>query len=144
MGKMRGKDSLYVPREVLIEPVGVGTPGAYVARVASRVYIRQEIDTLGDLEERSERKAGTTGDTFVREVNANFVSRGGKELSLQASTSNATRYCILKILNTSRQPLEIGKNVRLGTAEAILQRAPRVTGFDSRHLEAGETSACSV
>ena len=60
MGKMRGKDSLDVPQEVLIEPVGVGTPGAYVARVASRVYTREEIDTLGDLEERWERKAGTS------------------------------------------------------------------------------------
>ena len=30
--------------------------------------------------------------------------------------------------------------MKLGTAEAILHRAPRVTGFDSRHLEAGGTS----
>jgi len=42
MGKMRGKDSIDVLREVLIEPVGVGTPGAYVARVASLVYTREE------------------------------------------------------------------------------------------------------
>ena len=90
------------------------------------------------------RESGTSGDKYVREVNANYVSRGSKELSLQASTSNAARYCVLKILNTSRQPLEIGKNVKLWTAEAILQRAPRVTGFDSQHLEAGETSECRV
>ena len=112
-------------------------------RVGSRVYIQEELDTLGDLEERSERKAGTSGDKYEGEVNTNYVSRDGKELSLQASTSNAARYCVLKILNTSRH-LEIGKHEKLGTAEAILQRAPRVTGFDFRNLEAGETSTCSV
>jgi len=37
-----------------------------------------------------------------------------------------------------------GKHVKLGTAEAILQCAHRMTGFDSRNLEAGETSAGCV
>jgi hypothetical protein len=37
--------------------------------------------------------------------------------------------------------LETGKHVKLGTAEAILRRVLRVTGFESRKLEAGETSA---
>ena len=124
MGKMRGKDSLDVPRGVLVEPAGVGTPGAYVARVASPVYTREETDTLGDLEKRLVRKSGTIGDKYIREVNASYASRGGKELSLQASTSNVARYCVLKILNTSR-PLEIGKNVKLGTAEAIVKRPPQ-------------------
>jgi hypothetical protein len=114
-----------------------------VARVESRVCT-QELDTLGDLEERSDRKTGTSRDKYVGEVNANDVRGDGKDLSLQASTSNAARYCVLKILNTSRQHLEIGKHVKLGTAEAILRCAPRVTGFDSRNLEAGGTSAGSV
>jgi hypothetical protein len=78
------------------------------------------------------------------EVIVNDVSSDGKELSLQASASNAARFCVLKVLNTSRQHLEIGKNVKLGTAEALLQRAPKVTGLDSRNLEAKETSMCSV
>jgi len=133
VGKMRGRCSLAIPREVLVEPAGIGMPGAYMARVASQVYTREEIDGLCDLEERSEGKSGTSGDRS-EEVNANGVSRVGKELSLQASKSNAARYCVLKILNTSRQHVEIGKHVKLGTAEAILQRAPRVTGFNSRHL----------
>ena len=34
--------------------------------------------------------------------------------------------------------------MKLGTAEALLQRAPKVTGFDSQNIEAGETSACRV
>ena len=109
---------------MLVEHVGLGTPVAYVAQVASRVYTREEIDTLGDLEERSVRKSGTSGDKYVREVNANYVSRGGKELSLQASTSNVARYCVLKTLNTSRQPLEFGKNVKLGTQRPFRSAHP--------------------
>jgi hypothetical protein len=60
VGKIRGKDKLDVPREVLVEPVGIGTPGAYVARVASGVYTRKELDALGDLEGRSERNSGSS------------------------------------------------------------------------------------
>jgi len=138
---MRGRSNLDVPREVLVEPVRIGTPGAYIARFASRVYTQEELDTLGDLEERSERKTGTSRDKCEGKINADEVSRDGKELSLQVSASKAARYYILKILNTSRQHLEIGKHVKLGTTEPILRCAPRVTGFDSRNLDAGETSA---
>ena len=60
IGKMRGWSSLKVPREVLVEPVGIGTPDAYVARVASRVCPREETDGLSDLEERSDSKSGTS------------------------------------------------------------------------------------
>ena len=143
MGKMN-KKNLNVPREVLVEPVGRGTPGAYVAPVASRVYTQEELVTFGDLEERSERKIGNSRDKSNGEVNVNSVSADGKELSLQASASSASRYCVLKVLNTSRQHLETGKHVKLGTAEAFLRCASRVTGFDSRKLEAGETSSGSV
>ena len=38
VGKMRGRCSLDIPQEVLVEPAGIGMPGAYVARVVSRVY----------------------------------------------------------------------------------------------------------
>jgi len=144
VGKIRGKDNLDVPREVLVEHFGIGTPGAYVARVASGVYTREELDALGDLEERLERKSGSSRDNGDVEAYANDISRDGKELSLQASASNAARFCALNILNTSRQHLETGKNVKLGIVDALLQRAPKVTSFDSRNLEAGETSACSV
>ena len=144
VGKMRGRNNLDVPQEVLVEPVGIGTPGVYVARVASCVYTQEELDTLGDLKERSERKTGTSRDKGEGEVNADEVSRDGKEMLLQANASNATRYCILKVLNTSRQHLEIGKHVKLGTVEAILRCAPRVTWFGSQNSEAGETSAGSV
>jgi len=109
-----------------------------VTRVASRVYTREAADGLSDLGERSESKSGSCG-VKSEDVNANGVSRVGKELSLLTSKSNAARYCVLKILNPSRQHVEIGKHVKLGTAEAILPCAPRVTGFDSRKIEAGKT-----
>ena len=108
VGKIKGRCSLAIPWEVLVEPAGIGTPGTYVARVASRVYTREEIDDLSDLEERSESKSGTSGDKS-KEAYANGVSRVGKEFSLQASNSNTARYCVLKILNTSRRHVGIGK-----------------------------------
>ena len=41
VGKMTDRSGPEIPREVLMETVGIGKPGAYVARVASRVYIRE-------------------------------------------------------------------------------------------------------
>jgi hypothetical protein len=67
----------------------------------SRVYTQQELDGLEDLEERSDRETGTSGDKCDGGGNAVGGSKIGKELSLQASKSSATRYCVLKILNTS-------------------------------------------
>jgi hypothetical protein len=64
-------------------------------------------------------------------------------MSLQTSAGKAARYCVLKVLNTSRQHLEIGKYVKLGTADN-LRCAPSVSGFASRNLGAGETSAGSA
>jgi len=120
-GKIRDRSSLEVPWEIFVEPVGIGRPGAYVTRAASRGYTREEADGLSDLGERSESKSGSCG-VKSEEVNA-----------------NAARYCIFKIPNPSRQHVEIGKHVKLGTAEPILPCAPRVTRFDSRKIEAGKT-----
>ena len=44
-------------------------------------------------------------------------------MSLQASAGNAARYCVLEVLNTSRQHLKIGKHLKLGTAEDILRNS---------------------
>jgi hypothetical protein len=52
-------------------------------------------------------------------------------MSLQNSASIAAKFCVLKGLNISHQHLEVGKHVKLGTAEAILPCAPRVKRFDS-------------
>jgi len=102
-----------------------------VAPVAKGVYTREELDAISDLEGRSQWNSGSSRDNDDVEACANDSRRYGKEVSLQASASNAVRFCVLKTLNTSRQHVEIGKNVKLGTAEALLQPATKVTGFDS-------------
>jgi hypothetical protein len=71
---LRGRNNSDVPREVLVEPVGIGMPGVYVARVANRFYTQEELDTLGDLQERSVRKTGTSRDKGEGEVNADEVT----------------------------------------------------------------------
>ena len=130
VGKLRCKEKLDIPQEILVEPVGIGTPGAYVARVASRVYT-QELDVLQDLGERSENQTGTSEEKVNVEVDAEEFSGGGRVMSLQNNVSNAARYCVLKVLNTSRQLLEIGKHVRLGTAES--PSAARTQGTKVRY-----------
>lgn len=52
VGKMRGRNDVDVLQEVLVEPVGTGKLGA----CGARIYTQEELDRLGDLEERSERK----------------------------------------------------------------------------------------
>ena len=115
-----------------------------MARVASRVYAQEKLGTLSDLGEGSDGKTRSSRNKSDEELRVNSVSAGGKGLSLQASVCNAASYCVLKILNTSRKHLEVGKNVKLGTAEAILRCAPRVIGFDSRNLEAEGVSNSRV
>jgi hypothetical protein len=70
VGKMRDRSSMDAPQEVLVEPVSIGMPGAYVARVVSRVYTQQELDGSEDLEERSDRETSTSGDKCDSGVNA--------------------------------------------------------------------------
>jgi len=101
VGKTRGRNNLDVPQGVLVKPKGIGMPGAHTARVGSRVYTQEELDTLGNLEERSEGKIGTSRHKGEGEVNADEVSRDGKEMLLQANASNTARYCVLKVLNKS-------------------------------------------
>jgi hypothetical protein len=53
IGKIEKYNRVHLPREVLAEPLGLGTPGAYVARVASRVLTSEELEKLKGLEEAS-------------------------------------------------------------------------------------------
>ena len=54
---MRGRNNVDVLQEVLVEPVGIGKLGA----CGARIYTQEELDRLGDLEERSERKTEPVG-----------------------------------------------------------------------------------
>jgi hypothetical protein len=68
---------------------------------------------LQDPGERSENQTGTSAEKVNEEFDAEEISGGGRVMSLQNNVSNATRYCVLKVLNTSRQHLEIRKHVRI-------------------------------
>jgi hypothetical protein len=46
IGKIAKNNGVDLPREVLIEPLELGTPGAYIARVASRVLTSEELGKL--------------------------------------------------------------------------------------------------
>jgi hypothetical protein len=46
IGKLKGYKGEKLPGEVLVEPHELGTPGAYVARVASRVLTLAELREL--------------------------------------------------------------------------------------------------
>ena len=46
IGRIEKNHQEVLPGDVLIEPLGLGTPGAYVARVASRVMTAEELDEL--------------------------------------------------------------------------------------------------
>jgi hypothetical protein len=46
IGKIKGNYGVDIPGEVLIEPLGLGTPGAYMARVVNRVLTSEEVETL--------------------------------------------------------------------------------------------------
>jgi hypothetical protein len=100
IGKIEKGNGVDLPREVLIKPLGLGTPGAYVARVACRVFTTKEFEgqrTLdgGDLG-RNDRKSGTSG--YSETVDRFMTVR----------KDNGARYCVLKMLNTRGQYLLMG------------------------------------
>jgi hypothetical protein len=83
VGKIRRTGNFDGPREVLVDPVGLGTPGACVARMASRDYDQGELGTLSGLGVSSERRTRSSGDKPDGELKVNSVSTGGKRSSLQ-------------------------------------------------------------
>jgi hypothetical protein len=46
IGKIKGNYGVDIPGELLIEPLGLGTPGAYMARVVTRVLTSEEVEKL--------------------------------------------------------------------------------------------------
>jgi hypothetical protein len=117
MGKIKGNYGRDLPGEVLIEPLELGTPGAYVARVGSRVLTSKELSELKgqkkDCRNSDKRETGTYGK--INEVDR--VKTGQQD-------DNA-RYCTLKVLNTRGQHLELGKNIPLGQAEPLRWIPPK-------------------
>jgi transposase InsO family protein len=124
IGRIERSKGVELPQEVLIEPLGLGTPGAYVARVASRVL------TPGELEELRSLDGGYRGGNKRKYGTGENSKRIDRVMTVRKGTG--ARYCVLKVLNTRGQYLELGKNIRLGQAEPLIGVAPEQAGVDFR------------
>jgi hypothetical protein len=138
-GRIEKSDGVELPREMLVEPLGLGTPGAYVARVASRTFTPGELEELRSLDEGylggSNRETGTSGNS----------ERADKVMTVRKG--NGARYCVLKVLNTRGQYLELGKKYTLWNAEPLRRIPPEQAGVDFRYpgrKEAADLRVSSV
>jgi hypothetical protein len=61
-GKIEKSNKVELPWKVLIELLGLGTPGAYVARVASQGFTSEELEGLRSLG-GNDWKSGTSGNS---------------------------------------------------------------------------------
>jgi hypothetical protein len=122
MGKLKGNYGRDLSGEVLIEPLELGSPGAYVARVASRVLTSEELSELKGHREECQNsdkgKIGTYGQC--------------EDDRVKTGQQDKARYCILKVLNTRGQYLELGKNVPVGQAEPLRRTPSTGAGIDFR------------
>jgi hypothetical protein len=95
-----------------------------VTRLASRVITPGELEELRSLDvgyrSGNNRKYGTRGSS--ESVDKVMTVRKG----------NGARYCVLNVLNTRGRYLELGKNMRLGHAEALREVPPEQAGVDFR------------
>jgi hypothetical protein len=127
IGKIKGYNDKELPGEVLVEPLELGTPGAYVARVMSRLLTSRNLSELkGQRKDCRVSKIKEIG----TDVNLNKVDR----VKTDQQDGNV-RYCTLKVLNTRGQHLELGKNVLLGQAEPLEGTPPKGAGIDFRSTE---------
>jgi hypothetical protein len=120
IGKLKGNYGVNLLGEVLIEPLGLGMLGAYMAWVASQVLMSEELGKLKGQKEdclnRANKEPGIHGQ--LKKVNRVMTGR----------QANNARYCILKV--TRCQYLELGKNVPLGQAEPPKWSPPKGAGSD--------------
>lgn len=107
-----------------------------MARVASKVYTRKEVDVSQGINERG--MDPTQVNTSIREAR-----KPNTEMSIRENTIDARCYCVLKVLNARGQHLELGKNVRLGVAETLVTLR-RNTGVESHSLGTCEALQPSV
>jgi hypothetical protein len=121
IGKIKGNYGGDLPGEVLIEPLGLGTPGAYMARVASLGLTSEELSELKGQKEGCLNRDKAEIGTYEQCKEVNRVINGQQD-------DNA-RYCILKVLNTRGQHLEQGTNIPLGQAEPLRWTPPKGTGI---------------
>jgi hypothetical protein len=121
-GKIEKYNGVDLQKEVLVEPLGLGTPGMYVARIASRDLTSEELKKLKGLDECCLGEENTNTGTSGRVESSNRVM-GDRQ-------GNSAMYCVLKVLNTRGQHLEVGKNVPLGQAEPLRWASSAVARVD--------------
>jgi hypothetical protein len=87
-------------------------------------YTYITLDKLNGLEEGCLGDGNMSTSTSGRVESVNWV--------MAAHQGNSARYCVLKILNTRGQYLEVGKNMPLGQAEPLRWAPPVEAGVDLR------------
>jgi hypothetical protein len=109
IAKIKGKKGMHFPEEVIIEPQETGISGIYVARVLSKTFTATEIETSREI-----KVAGAnlkiTGSNHSRVMVVNQEN---------PNIENNVWYCHVKMLNSSKEPVQLGKNVIIGTAENL-------------------------
>jgi hypothetical protein len=78
------------------------------------------------------KKSGTSGNLNRKELNIVKASGDDRAMSLQNSPNSTVSYCVLKVLNTSGGQFELGKHVKLGNAEPLLQVRITISGCEPR------------
>jgi hypothetical protein len=127
--KIKGDFGGELPGKVLIEPLGLGTPEAYMARVANRVLTSEELSELKEEREGCLNRDKNEIGTYEQCKEVNRVMNGQQD--------DSARYCILKVLNTRGQHLELGKNVPLGQTEPLSWTVPKAPESTSAALDRG-------
>ena len=101
-------------------------PGAYVARVVSDVFTRSENGFVTYHRPRVEGKVegshndGSQEETERRGRSDPMNIRALREAKIEEPvTSDVSGYCMLELINTSAEVIEIGKNAKLGEGEPL-------------------------
>ena len=120
MGRIvRHSDNVELPQEILIEPVPVNNPGVYVARAVSEIYKRNGLEFVamrGLPQEEVERE--NIGSVVAVTTSLEEVQAGTQRAQRDKEKSDP-RYCLIEVINTSVDTIEIGKNVKLGDGESL-------------------------
>jgi hypothetical protein len=128
MGRIaREGQSGKLPEAILVEPVQIGCPGAYIASVVSDVFVR---DGDGFMVHRNKENMGTGIASYEHEpqsrekvkgddTNPVEIRVGEPRQYIRTVTDRESGYCMLELINTSSEVIEIGKNVELGEGEPL-------------------------
>jgi hypothetical protein len=130
MGRIvRGGHCEELPEAILVERKEVGCPRAYVACIVSDVFTRSENGFVTYHKQKDKCKIEGSHDDGPREeegrrgrsdpVNIRALREATSRQSEEPVASDVTGYCMLELINTSAEVIEIGKNVKLGEGKPL-------------------------